>query len=385
MAALDFPNSPTIGQQYAAPNGATYQWDGVVWAVVPVGSAPPSGPAGGDLTGSYPNPTIKPSALPWTPSGATLTPTDPTKNVTIPGPSGGVTGVVMGTGTIKGRVQYSNVAPGEFGLFVNRDWNNANAQDDATRPSWAFQIRSDVNDQLLVQRSPAGSTTQTALLMLDNTGRLTLPGVPAPGDAFVLSSPSVTSGGAVHLGILNTTGGFSLRANVSLANAMDDTSKTAWAIQCSPQTDSLLVYRSPAGATPTFTQLFLLDNGGNLTINGATATKASGTTWANPSDRRLKDDIEDYATGLAAILQLQPRTFLYNGKGGSTAGMRGYGFIADEIAPVMPETVGVRAGKLDAADEDETDIQTLDQSNLILALVNAVKELAARVAALEAR
>src|SRR5262249_25047142 len=58
MAALDFPNSPTNGQTYAAPNGATYQWDGVVWAFVPVGSTPPSGPASGDLTGTYPGPTV---------------------------------------------------------------------------------------------------------------------------------------------------------------------------------------------------------------------------------------------------------------------------------------------------------------------------------------
>src|SRR5262249_48902217 len=27
MAALDFPNTPTVGQQFAAPNGALYSWD----------------------------------------------------------------------------------------------------------------------------------------------------------------------------------------------------------------------------------------------------------------------------------------------------------------------------------------------------------------------
>jgi len=148
--------------------------------------------------------------------------------------------------------------------------------------------------------------------------------------------------------------------------------------------DAFQLFRRPSGSG-TYTNLTTIDNAGNLTITGATAIKSTGTTWANPSDRRLKDEIEDYATGLAAILQLKPRTFVYNGKGGSTAGLRGYGFIADEVAPVMPETVSTRAGKLDADDEDETDIKTLDQSNLTLALINAVKELAARVVALEAR
>ena len=31
---LDFPNSPTVGDEYTGTNGVTYQWDGSVWSVM---------------------------------------------------------------------------------------------------------------------------------------------------------------------------------------------------------------------------------------------------------------------------------------------------------------------------------------------------------------
>jgi hypothetical protein len=51
------PSSPVTGQMYYNNvDNTLYWWDGTVW--VPARGGSPSGPAGGDLAGSYPNPTI---------------------------------------------------------------------------------------------------------------------------------------------------------------------------------------------------------------------------------------------------------------------------------------------------------------------------------------
>jgi len=300
---------------------------------------------------------LAPDAQLWRDTGTALTPG--TSFATRPVACAPVNNALSwGVATVKGRLV--DQGAGDIQWRVNA--TTSNVQDDVAKPSWGMRMGPAV-DNLYVSRAPAGSSTYVGLLTVDATGNLYV-----TASEFFGAQGSLTSaaGSSTNFG-----------RNYSNAPGYDNT-KASWVVFLHSN-DTLGVWRGAPGVGSPNTSLLSLDAAGNLTIAGATATKASGTTWANPSDRRLKDEIADYATGLAAILQLQPRTFVYNGKGGSVAGMRGYGFIADEVAPVMPETVSTRAGKLEADDEEETDIQTLDQSNLILALVNAVKELAARM------
>lgn len=124
---------------------------------------------------------------------------------------------------------------------------------------------------------------------------------------------------------------------------------------------------------------------GNFTIVGSTATKASGTTWANPSDQRLKKNVRDYGKGLVELQQVRVREWEYNGKGGTTEGTKNIGVVADEIISVLPDTVDTYEAKLNENDQETTDIKRFDATEITWLLVKAVQELSAKNDALEAR
>ena len=128
-----------------------------------------------------------------------------------------------------------------------------------------------------------------------------------------------------------------------------------------------------------------IDSAGNLTISGNTAVKQTGTTWVNPSDARLKENVKPYTKGLAELDRINPKTWVFNGKGGTVKGTEALGVIADEIEGVLPNTVSTHPTKLNLTDEFETEIKRFDASELTWLLVNSVKELKAEVEALKAQ
>jgi len=122
-----------------------------------------------------------------------------------------------------------------------------------------------------------------------------------------------------------------------------------------------------------------LDGSGDIIINGPIAQKTTGTTWSNPSDIRLKDNIQPFTDGLEKILQVNPKTWTYNGLAHTNKGQVGLGVIADEIQTVLPNTVSTYSVKLNPTDELNTDVKQFDATEITWLLVNAVKELSAKV------
>ena len=110
-------------------------------------------------------------------------------------------------------------------------------------------------------------------------------------------------------------------------------------------------------------------------IRGSIATNNSGTTYNTTSDYRLKTDAKDF-NALDLVKQIPVYDFKWK-----NIDNRDYGCFAHELAEVVPNAVN---GEKDAIAEDETpDYQQADYSKLVPVLLKAIKELEAKVAALE--
>ena len=120
-----------------------------------------------------------------------------------------------------------------------------------------------------------------------------------------------------------------------------------------------------------------------LSLNSA--AKPTSSSWTVVSDERVKTNIQDYTTGLTEILQINPKTFDYNGKAGFEETTGNIGIIAQDVQGIMPETINTYEAKLNEDDAEETELFNFDSHPIQFALINAVKELNAKVEALEAR
>lgn len=119
--------------------------------------------------------------------------------------------------------------------------------------------------------------------------------------------------------------------------------------------------------------------GNNLTNNLLSGTgirpvnsTATGVLTNSTSDARLKTNVETIVDGMAIVGQLRPvrYTWIDTERLGSQVEV---GLIAQEVQAVLPEVIGT----------NHDGMLSLDYSKVVAVLIGAVKELQARVAALE--
>jgi hypothetical protein len=118
--------------------------------------------------------------------------------------------------------------------------------------------------------------------------------------------------------------------------------------------------------------------GTNTSRVGSIESTTTLTAYNVSSDYRLKEDIAPMTGALAKIAQLKPVTYKWKINGSD-----GQGFIAHELAEVVPDCV---SGEKDAVDANgNPDYQGVDTSFLIATLTSAIQEQQALIESLSAR
>jgi hypothetical protein len=111
---------------------------------------------------------------------------------------------------------------------------------------------------------------------------------------------------------------------------------------------------------------------GTISISGA---GSGSTTYGTTSDYRLKGNIEPLVNNLPRLMKLRPITF--TGADEDPSARRQEGFLAHEVAEIVPQAV---AGEKDEVDENgEISPQSLDTSHLVALIVGSMQELVGTV------
>ena len=124
--------------------------------------------------------------------------------------------------------------------------------------------------------------------------------------------------------------------------------------------------------------LFLQTVSGSSQVGSITLSNTA-TAYNTSSDYRLKENVVEMTGSVDRVKQLKPSRFNFISEPDSKIVD---GFLAHEVSSIVPEAIH---GEKDAVDDQGNIIyQGIDQSKLVPLLVGAIKELTARIEALEA-
>ena len=190
----------------------------------------------------------------------------------------------------------------------------------------------------------------------------------ASGDYSVAMGLSTTASGIVSTAIgRNTIAPSAYETAIGYNNTTySPSSTTDWI----PSDRLFVIGNGGAGAGPN--DALTVFKNGNLVVNGD-AAKPGSASWTVTSDMRTKRNIKHYLPGLKEVMAINPVRFQYNHLSGYADTTRQYvGILAQEIEKILPSTVSIVVN-----DPLVKNKRVYDSSELVYALINAVKELSA--------
>ena len=181
--------------------------------------------------------------------------------------------------------------------------------------------------------------------------------------ARIDSSGNLLVGTTSQIGVVTARGVFSSAANLLALQAGNG---------------NVGAYMTNNSGTGNWQPFSFCNNGSSFTQIGSITTTASATAYNTSSDYRLKEDVQPMTGALARVAALKPVTYKWK-----VDGSDGEGFIAHELAEVVPDAV---TGEKDAVNEDGSiKPQGIDTSFLVATLTAAIQELKAELDATKAK
>lgn len=122
-----------------------------------------------------------------------------------------------------------------------------------------------------------------------------------------------------------------------------------------------------------------LDVVGNIKTSGC-VYYASSSVGTCASDERIKKDVHSFDLGLDTLLGIDPVYFKYNGLAGfENNGEEQLGVIAQQVEKTAPQLIKKQMVQLHKDDKEKTEIKVVDYGAFTYVVINAVKELYAKV------
>lgn len=180
-----------------------------------------------------------------------------------------------------------------------------------------------------------------------------------------------SEGGSVYVG--NVDNGFIVR-NSGIVGVGSTSGNVKFNVQQTKFNDYGAFITS--NSTNNNATLGLRNEGGGraLDIHKGLVFKPGGGFWGSTSDKRLKKNIKDFKVGLKALREVRPVSYYYNGKENMPSDTKYVGVIAQELLKIAPDMIIPFQGI-----EEDKEYYSVDPSNFLYMLINAVQELDQKV------
>mgnify|MGYP001393086211 CR=1 FL=1 len=253
---------------------------------------------------------------------------------------------------------YINFAGGKVGIGTTTPVVNLHVKEGASN-SYGYLRLEGANRGGWIQMYDGSNAVSS--ILTDQSGNMYLQTASGYGGNDPTTRMTLEAGGNIHVEATSSGSEFKVDSTGSGGN------------------DVGLSTKLPGYTHSLYSNFFSSGNNIYFVLGGSYVSYINSSGTYNVSDERLKKDVTDLSGSLDKIKQLRGVNFKWIDEERGTG--NNIGFIAQEVEPIIPEIV--EDGGLPDNEDGEAPMKTVSYEHLVPHLVEAIKELEARVKELE--